>query len=126
MTFTNIVVCDGGKRNHMTYGSFKLFDLDGKLLAHHYFFFGYGTSNTAEYLALLNSMDFCLRNDYKSVLFKSDSNLVVKQVNGSYRVSKDAEHLKNLRDVVRQKMKAFDSIDIIKIDGKLVKKILGH
>jgi ribonuclease HI len=52
-------------------------------------YFGKGTNNVAEYSALLRGLEETIKAGYKTAHFVSDSELMVKQINGEYRV-KDA------------------------------------
>jgi ribonuclease HI len=46
-----------------------------------------GTSNVAEYRALIEGLDRCVKEQVKIVHIILDSQLVVKQVNGSFKVT---------------------------------------
>ncbi len=117
------VVCDGGKKNGLVYGSFKLYNPSGKEIAHHFMFFGFGTSNTAEYLALINSAKYCNKNGIRHVTFKSDSLIIINQIKGIWIAR---EHLRKLRGVARNELNQMKSWKLVKLTGKEVKKILGH
>lgn len=67
-----------------------------------------GTNNRAEYLALLNGLRLLRKNSIKEVICKLDSELVVKQVNGEYKV-KDSE-IQKLHDLIKEELKDFKSI----------------
>jgi len=49
---------------------------------------GYATNNQAEYLAIIAALEDAARLGAEEVDIKSDSELVVKQLNGRYRVKK--------------------------------------
>lgn len=49
-------------------------------------FIGIKTNNEAEYTAVIRAMMFASSKGYKEVTFHSDSQLVIKQLNGEYRV----------------------------------------
>jgi ribonuclease HI len=63
------------------------------------------TNNQAEYLGLVNALEHCLRlgKDY-SVCVYSDSELMVKQINGEYRVKNEElrEYYTKAKDLSRQ------------------------
>ncbi len=61
-------------------------DSEGKVLVEHFEHLGHGTNNRAEYMALLRSIELAekLGGDELEVL--SDSQLVVSQMNGVYKV----------------------------------------
>ena len=50
---------------------------------------GVKTNNEAEYLALIEGLKQCLQNDIQSINIFLDSELVVKQVNGHYKVKNE-------------------------------------
>jgi len=59
---------------------------------------GLGTNNYAEYKALIVALERVIELGIRSVEVKSDSELLVKQLKGIYKVKK--EHLKTLHDQV--------------------------
>ena len=61
---------------------------------------GRATNNQAEYRAIIAALEKAIRLGAKRVELKSDSELVVKQINGEYRVKKAA--LKPLYQQVKQ------------------------
>ena len=50
---------------------------------------GVKTNNEAEYLALIKGINLCLENNISNVLIFADSELVVKQINGDYKVKNE-------------------------------------
>ena len=48
-----------------------------------------GTNNQAEYLAMLSGLKMCLNNNIKNVLVQGDSELIIKQINGVYKVNNE-------------------------------------
>ena len=62
---------------------------------------GKATNNVAEYTALIKALECCnTLHDFTQVKIYLDSQLVVRQLQGSYRVKE--EHLKNLHSKVVQ------------------------
>lgn len=57
---------------------------------------GIKTNNHAEYTALIRALEICIENSYQDIEIRSDSELVVNQVNKKYKV-KDAD-IKELFD----------------------------
>lgn len=119
-----IIVCDGGKRNSIAYGSYKIFSSDDVVVAHHFMVFGFGTSNTAEYLALINAVKYCVQNGYLDLIIRSDSALMLNQVQGNWKTNKPA--LRKLRGMARLELSKLQNYKLEKIHNKEVKKILGH
>ena len=118
------VVCDGGKRSGMTYGSFALFDLNGVQVEHHFMIFGFGTSLEAEFIALLNAVDLCIDRGYKRVIFKTDSMEMIKHLNGTSDTKK--QQLRALSKWINGRLKKLEFYQLIKVPRKDIKKVLGH
>ncbi len=59
---------------------------DGRPITNIYKYIGETTNNVAEYTALIYSLQEALILGIKDVLIKSDSELLVNQLNGSYKV----------------------------------------
>lgn len=119
-----LVVSDGGKKEFITYGSYKIYGTSGMLLHHNQFVLGFGTSNQAEYIALQKALEFCLKNDIKEVVVFIDSNLVLNQLRGEWEINYD--HLRSERDGLLELVNQFDYIEIKKVSHKLIKGLLGH
>ncbi|MCM8814916.1 MAG: ribonuclease HI family protein, partial [Candidatus Omnitrophica bacterium] len=49
-------------------------------------FLGEGTNNIAEYLGLILGLLACVKHKPEKLIIYSDSNLVIQQINGKYRV----------------------------------------
>ena len=49
-------------------------------------YLGKKTNNEAEYLAVLESIKFMIENKYQNAIFYSDSQLLVNQMKGKYKV----------------------------------------
>ena len=81
----------------------------GEILASRSDFLGVATNNEAEYKALI--LGVRLAHDLKAsvVHFRLDSELVVKQMKGEYRIKKS--HLAVLADVVWQESSSFDRVE---------------
>jgi ribonuclease HI len=124
MSSTYTVVCDGGKRSGLAYGSYMIFNSKDEPISHHYMIFGFGTSNTAEYLALINAVKECINLGIEHVLIKGDSALILNQIMGNWNTKKP--QLKKLRGVARMELSKLKSYTLEKINNKEVKKILGH
>ncbi|MFC2034810.1 ribonuclease HI family protein [Chloroflexota bacterium] len=61
---------------------------------------GYATNNQAEYRAIITALESAIRLGAEQVNMRSDSELVVKQINGQYRIKKAS--LKLLYQQVKQ------------------------
>jgi ribonuclease HI len=78
---------------------------DGKILHEHARFLGVGTNNEAEYKAMVAGLEEVRRMGAEEVDITSDSELMVKQVNGQYRMK--AENLRPLFEHVKALMSSF-------------------
>jgi ribonuclease HI len=74
-------------------------------------FLGIQTNNFAEYSGLLASLEFALRHGYRRLRVISDSELMVKQVQGKYKVKSPG--LRPLYEQARQKIAQLDGFEIV-------------
>lgn len=74
------------------------------------FFLGRMTNNMAEYHALLRALDFAARAGGKTLAIRSDSELLVRQLTGKYRVKSPA--LKGLFAEAQDALRRFTSWDL--------------
>jgi ribonuclease HI len=79
---------DGASRGNPGEASFGVHvqDGQGKVRAELYGYLGRASNNVAEYQGLLHALRWALRHDVKRLRVFSDSELVVRQMNGEYRV----------------------------------------
>lgn len=69
---------------------------------------GKATNNEAEYFALLEGVNVALKNNFKNIVIYSDSELLVKQINGEYKVkAKNLIPLKKQVDSALGKIKNY-------------------
>jgi ribonuclease HI len=83
-----IVYTDGGSRGNpgpAGYGV-RIEDEQGTLLAELHASVGHATNNVAEYQGLLAALDWAIANGHQRVRVRSDSELLVRQMRGEYRV----------------------------------------
>lgn len=79
---------DGGSRGNpgpAGYGV-RVENNEGQLIDEFYEAIGIATNNTAEYRGLIAALEYAIRSNLKSIAIKSDSQLLVKQMHGDYRV----------------------------------------
>jgi len=82
-----VAFIDGGARgNPGIAGAGVHFERDRKPWKGLYRYLGEQTNNYAEYSALLAALDFALDSGFSSLTVHSDSELLVRQVEGIYRV----------------------------------------
>jgi ribonuclease HI len=79
---------DGASRGNPGEAAFGVFvaSADGAPVAELYGYLGRATNNVAEYQALLHALRYALAQGAKRVRLFSDSELVVKQIDGRYKV----------------------------------------
>ena len=77
---------------------------------------GKATNNQAEYRAIITALETALKLNVSHVQIRSDSQLIVRQINGQYRV-KEAS-LKPLHQRVKQLQSQFKGFTISYIPGE--------
>ena len=90
-----------------------IFDENGAVLKEMCRYLGRATNNVAEYEGLLMGLDEVLRLGGKKLEVQSDSQLLVRQLNGQYRV-KD-ERLKTLHERACALLRRFESYRIVHV-----------
>lgn len=93
---------------------------NGTVIKRLFKFIGNTTNNVAEYIALIYALQEALIERYESLIVKSDSELLTKQLRGEYRVKN--ENLKFIYDQFLHLSRGFGKIDIVTIgreDNKL-------
>jgi ribonuclease HI len=110
--------CDGGARGNPGPAGFGALiqDSEGRMLAELSEYLGVQTNNFAEYSGLLASLDFALANGHPRLRVISDSELMVKQVQGIYQVKSPG--LRPLYDQAKEK--------IAKLEGFAIEHALRH
>lgn len=83
-----IAYIDGGARGNPGTAGFGVYleDDDGHEIASLFGYLGERTNNVAEYAGLLAALQYAVDNDVEQLAIRSDSELLVKQINGLYRV----------------------------------------
>jgi probable phosphoglycerate mutase len=81
--------CDGGSRGNPGPSGFGalITDANGGVLAELSEYLGVRTNNFAEYSGLLAVLDWALKNGHSRLKVVSDSELMVKQIQGKYKVN---------------------------------------
>jgi ribonuclease HI len=133
-----ILYTDGGARGNPGPAAvaYAIFDSKGDLIEKGGQFLGTRTNNEAEYEALLWGIEKVRETSCVSLRVVSDSELMVKQINGEYRVKED--RLRRYADLVRANKRLFEFFEVvharredprIEIVDALVNKVLeekGH
>ena len=104
--------CDGGSRGNpgpAGYGV-SIEGAQGQMVGEIHEFLGTKTNNFAEYSALLGALDFALANGHKGLRVVADSELMVKQIKGQYRVN--SPELRPLYDEAKRRIAKLDKFEI--------------
>ncbi len=80
-------------------------------------YLGRQTNNYAEYSGLLAALAYAIKHGFKAMKVVSDSELMVKQINGEYKVSSP-----KLKQLNAQAMKLIDGLDFFEIKHVLREK----
>jgi ribonuclease HI len=104
--------CDGGSRGNpgpSGYGAI-ITDEKGQTIAELSEFLGVRTNNYAEYSGLLAVLDWAIKNNRPRVKLISDSELMVKQIQGKYKVN--SPDLKPLWQEARNRIAKLEKFEI--------------
>ena len=102
-----IIHVDGASRGNpgpASYG-FAVLDNDGKVLHRGSGYIGLTTNNVAEYTALIEALEFALKQGISAIEVRSDSQLLVKQLSGEYKVR--TPHIGELHERCRDLLRKF-------------------
>ena len=107
-----VAYVDGGARGNPGPSGFGVVvqDEKGRPVAELSEYLGKQTNNYAEYSGLLAALKYAVQHGCKSLKVFSDSELMVKQIKGQYKVNNPA--LKELHGKARQFIGALDSFNI--------------
>ncbi len=107
-----VAYCDGGSRGNPGPAGFGVYikDAAGSVLAELSQFLGVHTNNFAEYSALLAALEFAIAKGHNSLRVVSDSELMVKQIKGQYRVN--SPELRPLYEEARRRIAQLDHFQI--------------
>lgn len=103
-----VAYIDGGARGNpgpAGYGV-RIEDEQGTLITEFHGFIGNSTNNVAEYNGLLAVLRYAQEHGHRSLRVKSDSELLVKQMRGEYRVKNSG-----LQPLYQQARAIADSLD---------------
>jgi ribonuclease HI len=118
------VYTDGGCRGNPGPSAIGIVicDENKKIIQKHKDRIGNGTNNIAEYKALIKALEIAVSHCRKNIFCFLDSELVVRQLNGIYRVKKD--HLLKLFNIVKDRERAFESViyNHVKRENEFIQK----
>ncbi len=106
---------DGGSRGNPGPAAWGVAVLDaaGMLVEGHGGYVGHATNNVAEYQALLEALKLATEREASDVEIRADSELVVRQITGVYRVRHP--QLKPLYAEARRLIGGFDTFRILHV-----------
>ena len=124
-----IIYTDGGARGNPGPAGIgvAIYDEKKTLLATYKSYIGEATNNQAEYQAVILALEKALEMGAKSIDFKLDSELVVKQLRGEYKVKN--EQLAVLVQDIFQLSNKFESINYSHVpreQNKLADKLVNE
>src|SRR6201996_5623833 len=104
--------CDGGSRGNPGPAGFGVFiqGADGEVLGELSEYLGKHTNNYAEYSGLLAALDFAITQGHRRLKVVSDSELMVKQMKGQYRVN--SPELRPLYEEAKRRVSQLDHFQI--------------
>jgi len=73
-------------------------------------FIGRATNNVAEYKALITALEEATKMGAKKIVIRGDSELIIKQMRGEYRVKHP--DMKELYDIAQDRVRDFDHVKI--------------
>jgi probable phosphoglycerate mutase len=104
--------CDGGSRGNPGPAGFGVFiqGAEGEVVAELSEYLGKHTNNYAEYSGLLAALDFALTQGHPRLKVVSDSELMVKQIKGQYKVN--SPELRPLYEEAKRRIARLDGFQI--------------
>lgn len=111
MTNQDTITCytDGASRGNPGPAAYAFLILSGDtILAERSDYIGLTTNNVAEYRGVIAALTMAAEHTRRTVNLYSDSELVIKQINGQYRVRK--EHLAGLHKKVLDLVRHFETV----------------
>jgi ribonuclease HI len=128
------IYIDGGSLNNQDekkrsgYGSFLVTkteypEQDKGKVAFKTFEFGRVSNNQAEYRTLLEALNYCINEFIAEPTIYTDSNLVVSQLNGTFKTNDDG--LKKLKERAAEDIKLIRA-QVCKMERDVIFKVLGH
>lgn len=114
-----VAYIDGGARGNPGPSGYGVVIEDevGRPVAELSEFLGRQTNNYAEYSGLLGALNYTLRHGFKALKVVSDSELMVKQINGEYKVNNPM-----LKELHGRAMKMMNQLDYFEITHVLREK----
>ena len=104
------IYTDGASRGNPGKSAFAfIFIKNSKVILLRAEYIGKTTNNVAEYKAIISALSEAVNRNIKKVLLTSDSELVISQIKGMYKIK--APHLKKLNEKVKGLETKFEIVD---------------
>lgn len=105
-----IIYTDGASRGNPGPAAIGIHvtDMDSQTVAEYGEVLGVQTNNFAEYTAVIRALELSLAQGVTNIVLRSDSELMVKQMSGVYKVKSEA--ILPLYDKVRQLLSKFSNV----------------
>lgn len=103
-----VVFCDGGSRGNPGPSALGVVikTTKGEIIEEIGEFLGEQTNNYAEYMAVVKAMEYLKQKNIRKADFFLDSQLVVRQLNGQYKIK--SANIKHLNQKVNELMSGLD------------------
>lgn len=128
-TMTHTLYFDGACRGNPGNGSFGgvIYDDKQNIVTTYNDFLGITTNNIAEYSALLNGLQIALEHDITNIDVYGDSLLIIKQMNGLFKVrNKRLRELNEECNTLKQKFKHITFQHILRDKNKIADKLANE
>ncbi len=124
----NYLYTDGGSRGNPGKSgiAYLIFDEEKNLIDFGGNYIGIATNNNAEYSALIKGLTLATKIGIKEIHCILDSELVVKQLNGDYKIS--SPEIKVLADKVKHLAREFKQISfnhVLRAENKFADKLVN-
>ncbi|MCL4371829.1 ribonuclease HI family protein [Candidatus Marsarchaeota archaeon] len=112
-----VIYTDGAARGNpgISASGFIVTSGEGKVLAKRSFYNGIKTNNYAEYTAVIKALEWCRnhipQHEDKRIMLVSDSELVIRQLNGEYKIK--SEEMRMLNKTVAALRRHFAKVDFV-------------
>lgn len=105
-----IIYTDGASRGNPGRAAIGIHvtDLDSQTIAEHKEALGVQTNNFAEYTAVIRALELSLAQGVTDIILRSDSELMVRQMSGVYKVKSEA--ILPLYEKVKELLSQFSSV----------------
>ncbi|MGC8479792.1 MAG: ribonuclease HI family protein [Candidatus Micrarchaeia archaeon] len=119
-----IIYTDGASRSNPGKSASGYLIIENKKEISNYFYNGIKTNNEAEYIAVISALKYLLNNkkEKSSLKLYSDSEVIIKQLKGSYKVK--GLNLIKLHEEALNYLKKFSSYELINVPRE--NKYISH